>query len=74
MQFTADSETADDATKLTYALKIDFDPALIPTGNYGELLDLNRRFNHPAARRVLLQPGSAATSSPSAPAPEKNSN
>ncbi|MDA1261865.1 MAG: hypothetical protein O3B75_03100 [Planctomycetota bacterium] len=35
-------------------------PAVIPVGNYSSLLDLNRRFSHPSARRVLLQPLVAA--------------
>lgn len=55
-KFTAETGAATDRTRLSYSLDLDLHPALIPTGNYSELLDLNRRFNHPAARRVLLQP------------------
>ena len=60
VKFTAEPNTSTDATRLTYSLDVDLAPAVIPVGNYSSLLDLNRRFSHPSARRVLLQPAVAA--------------
>jgi hypothetical protein len=52
--FHADVAQADGKTSLTYTLKQDTKPVIIPQGNYQDLLDLNRHFSHPSARRVLL--------------------
>ena len=71
VKFNAEPNTSTDATRLTYSLDIDLAPAVIPVGNYSSLLDLNRRFSHPSARRVLLQPAIAAEkSAPKISAPE----
>jgi len=71
VKFNAEPNTSTDATRLTYLLDIDLAPAVIPVGNYSSLLDLNRRFSHPSARRVLLQPAIAAEkSAPKISAPE----
>jgi hypothetical protein len=59
LRFISEVEPARDATRLVYALDADLSPAIVPTGNYAALLELNRRFRHPAARRVLLQPAKA---------------
>jgi transglutaminase-like putative cysteine protease len=42
-------------TVLEYSLDLDTKPVIVPTGNYKDLLDLNRHFSHPSARRVLLE-------------------
>ena len=56
VRFTAENGAGTDATRLTYTLTMDLAPAIVPVGNYRALLDLNRHFTHPSARRVLLQP------------------
>ena len=56
VRFTAEKGAGTDATRLTYTLTMDLAPAIVPVGNYRALLDLNRHFTHPSARRVLLQP------------------
>lgn len=66
VRLTSERGTATDATRLTYVLELDLQPAVVPVGNYGALLELNRRFMHPSARRVLLQP--AAKPVPESPA------
>ncbi|NDG63563.1 MAG: DUF3857 domain-containing protein [Planctomycetes bacterium] len=71
VKFNAEPNTSTDATRLTYSLDIDLAPAVIPVGNYSSLLDLNRKFSHPSARRVLLQPAIAAEKpAPKIAAPE----
>ena len=71
VKFVAEPNAATDATRLTYSLEMDLAPAVIPVGNYSSLLDLNRRFSHPSARRVLLQPAVAAEKpAPKISAPE----
>ena len=55
VKFSAAARQADGKTRLTYTLDQDTRPALIPAANYADLLDVNLRFGHPAARRVLLQ-------------------
>ncbi len=42
-------------TELRYSLDLSTKPVIVPTGNYKDLLDLNRHFSHPSARRVLLE-------------------
>jgi hypothetical protein len=56
VRFTAENGVGTDETRLTYTLTMDLAPAIVPVGNYRALLDLNRHFTHPSARRVLLQP------------------
>ena len=46
---------------------LDLHAAVVPVGNYASLLELNRRFTHPSARRVLLQPIARAAPAGSAP-------
>ena len=71
VKFVAEPNAATDVTRLTYSLEMDLAPAVIPVGNYSSLLDLNRRFSHPSARRVLLQPVVAAEKpAPKIAAPE----
>jgi len=55
IKFTADAKPADGKTQLNYSLDFDTHPTLVPASDYPRLLDLNRRFGHAAARRVLLQ-------------------
>ena len=55
IKFAAAAQQADGKTRLTYTLDLDTRPALIPAANYSDLLDMNLRFGHAAARRVLLQ-------------------
>ena len=55
IKFDSAVQQADGKTRLTYTLDLDTRPALIPPANYADLLDLNLRFGHAAARRVLLQ-------------------
>jgi len=51
---TAENRSAASATVLNYTLAGHIRPALIPTGSYAQLLDLNRRLTHPSSRRILL--------------------
>lgn len=67
VKFNVQPDTSTDATRLAYSLEMDLSPAVIPVGSYGALLDLNRRFNHPAARRVFLQPATSLEPQPPAP-------
>jgi len=51
---TTENRSAASATVLNYTLAGHIRPALIPTGSYAQLLDLNRRLTHPSSRRILL--------------------
>ncbi len=53
-RITAESRSEPTGTLLDYSLTAHLRPALIPTGSYAQLLDLNRRLTHPSARRILL--------------------
>ena len=55
IKFTAETQQTDGSTRLTYTLDQDTQPAMIPAANYSDLLDINLRFGHAAARRVLLR-------------------
>lgn len=55
IKFTTDAKQADGKTQLDYTLDLDTHPALVPASDYPRLLELNRRFSHAAARRVLMQ-------------------
>ncbi len=55
IKFTAGAQQIDGTTRFTYTLDQDTQPALIPAANYSDLLDINLRFGHAAARRVLLR-------------------
>jgi len=55
IKFAAGAQQADGNTRLTYTLDLDTRPALIPAASYSDLLDINLRFGHAAARRVLLR-------------------
>ena len=55
IKFAGAAQQADGKTRLTYSLDLDTRPALIPAANYPDLLDINLRFGHAAARRVLLR-------------------
>lgn len=44
-----------DNAQLDYSFGTHLRPALIPTGSYGQIIELNRKISHPAARRVLLR-------------------
>ena len=55
IKFATAAQQADGKTRLTYTLDQDTRPALIPAANYAALLDINLRFGHAAARRVLLR-------------------
>jgi hypothetical protein len=54
-RLTTETRYEPSATVLSYSLAAHLRPALIPTGSYAQLLDLNRRLTHPSARRVLLK-------------------
>lgn len=54
IRFDSDAKQNDGKTELTYTLDLDTNPVIVPKGNYPDLLDLNRHFSHPSARRVLL--------------------
>ena len=53
--FCGGGEAGDDKTCLDFLLDIRLHPALVPTSDYPNLLDLNRHFSHASARRVLLE-------------------
>ena len=53
--FTGSASQQNGKTVLDYTLDLDTKPVIVPTGNYQDLLDLNRHFSHPSARRVLLE-------------------
>jgi hypothetical protein len=60
-RFTAESRSEASATVLNYSLAAHVRPALVPTGSYPQLLDINRRLTHPSARRILLTKDPAKT-------------
>jgi hypothetical protein len=55
IKFTGEAQQTNGKTRLTYTLDLDLRPAVIPAANYVDLLDINLRFGHAAARRVLLR-------------------
>lgn len=54
-RFTVDAHQADGKTLLNYTLNLDTSPTLVPASNYPQLLEMNRRLGHAAARRILLR-------------------
>ncbi|MEI6654394.1 MAG: DUF3857 domain-containing protein [Verrucomicrobiota bacterium] len=55
IKFAGAAQQTNGQTRLTYTLDLNLQPALIPAANYAALLDINLRFGHAAARRVLLR-------------------
>jgi len=55
IKFSGEAQQTNGQTRLTYTLDLDLRPALIAAANYADLLDINLRFGHAAARRVLLR-------------------
>ena len=54
LRITADSRSDATTTVLNYNLAAHIRPALIPSGSYAQILDINRRLTHPSSRRILL--------------------
>ena len=58
VSFNCDVIPGKKETRMNAAFEMHLKPALIPAGNYKDLLKMNELFNHGRVRRVLLQPQS----------------
>ena len=55
VRFQSNAAQEKGKTMLHYKLDLHTGPVIVPTGNYKDLLEINRRFNQGSARRVLLE-------------------
>jgi hypothetical protein len=55
VRFQSSTAQVKGKTMLHYKLDLHTEPVIVPTGNYKDLLEINRRFNQGSARRVLLE-------------------